>query len=172
MSNMGSFSDAFGMNNLSFAHFTDYFSIECGNVMGLGGAVFAAITGVLMLSKEEKEHTAEFLFTHPLSRSRIVLEKLLALADRFGVSLDYLMDRVSQDKAPAGNAADSSSAGIPADPPSPEILSYVPKQGDDPLNFDEDPERETPEAKHNRLLLAIALVCIAAVVLLFLSGLK
>ena len=99
-------------------------------------------------------------------------EKLLALADRFGVSLDYLMDRVSQDKAPAGNAADSSSAGIPADPPSPEILSYVPKQGDDPLNFDEDPERETPEAKHNRLLLAIALVCIAAVVLLFLSGLK
>ena len=80
MSNMGSFSDAFGMNDLSFAHFTDYFSIECGNVMGLGGAVFAAITGVLMLSKEEKEHTAEFLFTHPLSRSRIVLEKLLALA--------------------------------------------------------------------------------------------
>ena len=99
-------------------------------------------------------------------------EKLLALADRFGVSLDYLMDRVPQDMAPAGNAADEASAGIPADPPSPEILSYVPKQGDDPLNFDEDPERETPEAKHNRLLLAIALVCIAAVVLLFLSGLK
>ena len=99
-------------------------------------------------------------------------EKLLALADRFGVSLDYLMDRVPQDMAPAGNAADSSSAGIPADPSSPEILSYVPKQGDDPLNLDEDPERETPEAKHNRLLLAIALVCIAAIVVLFLMGLK
>lgn len=80
MSNMGSFSDAFGMNSISFARFTDYFAIECGNVLGLGGAIFAAITGVLMLSKEEKERTAEFLFTHPLSRSRIVLEKLLALA--------------------------------------------------------------------------------------------
>ena len=78
-SNMGSFSDAFGMNNMSFARFTDYFAIECGNVMGLGGAIFAAITGVTMLGKEERNHTAEFLYTHPLSRARIVLEKLLAL---------------------------------------------------------------------------------------------
>lgn len=90
-------------------------------------------------------------------------EKLLALADRFGVSLDYLMDR-----APRENAQ----AGVPADEVSPETVSFVPMQSDDPLNFDGDSERETPEAKHNRLLLAIALVCIAAIVVLFLMGLK
>lgn len=77
--NMGSFSDAFGMNNLSFSRFPDYFAVECGNVLGLGGAIFAAITGVGMLAKEEREHTAEFLLTHPKSRSRVVFEKLLAL---------------------------------------------------------------------------------------------
>ena len=90
-------------------------------------------------------------------------EKLLALADRFGVSLDYLMDR-----APRENAQ----AVVPADEASPETVSFVPMQSDDPLNFDGDPERETSEAKHNRLLLAIALVCIAAIVVLFLMGLK
>ena len=90
-------------------------------------------------------------------------EKLLALADRFGVSLDYLMDR-----APRENAQ----VVVPADEASPETVSFVPMQSDDPLNFDGDPERETSEAKHNRLLLAIALVCIAAIVVLFLMGLK
>ena len=79
LANMGSLSDAFGMSNMSFARFTDYFATECGNVLGLGGAIFAAILGVGMLGKEEREHTAEFLYTHPLSRTRIVLEKLLAL---------------------------------------------------------------------------------------------
>ena len=40
----------------------------------------AALIGVSALAKEEKEHTAEFLCTLPLSRSAIVLQKLLAVA--------------------------------------------------------------------------------------------
>ena len=100
------------------------------------------------------------------------VEKLLALADKFGVSLDYLMDRMPLEKAPVDASADAPAAGVPADLQSPEIVSYVPRQDDDSLNFDEDPERETPEAKHNRLLLAIAMICIAAIVILFLLGLK
>lgn len=80
MANMGSLSDAFGMDSLQFGNFIDYFAMECGSVMGLGGAIFAAITGFAILGKEEREHTAEFLYTHPLSRTRILLEKLLALA--------------------------------------------------------------------------------------------
>lgn len=75
---MGAFSSAFGMDQLNFGEFIGYFGIECGNVLGIGGALFAAITGVSMLAKEEKEHTAEFLLTHPISRTRIVTEKLLA----------------------------------------------------------------------------------------------
>lgn len=77
-SDMGAFSSAFGMDQLNFGEFMGYFGIECGNVLGLGGALFAAIVGASALAKEEKEHTAEFLLTHPLSRARIVTEKLLA----------------------------------------------------------------------------------------------
>lgn len=79
LSEMGSFSSAFGMDKLNFARFSDYFAIECGNVLGLGGAIFAAITGISMICKEEKEKTAEFLYTHPISRCRIIAEKLIAV---------------------------------------------------------------------------------------------
>lgn len=75
---MGAFSDAFGMDQLNFGEFMGYFGIECGNVLGLGGALFAAIVGASALAKEERGHTAEFLLTHPISRRRIISEKLLA----------------------------------------------------------------------------------------------
>lgn len=75
---MGAFTTAFGMDQLNFGEFMGYFGIECGNVLGLGGALFAAIVGASALAKEEKDHTAEFLLTHPLSRTRIISEKLAA----------------------------------------------------------------------------------------------
>ena len=78
--NMGGFTDAFGMDQVNFGEFWGYFAIECGNVLGLGGALFAALTGIGALSKEQKDHTAEFLLTHPVSRRRIVAHKLLAVA--------------------------------------------------------------------------------------------
>ncbi|MBR2302979.1 MAG: ABC transporter permease subunit [Clostridia bacterium] len=76
---MGSFSSAFGMDQLNFGTLVGYYAIECGNVLGLGGAFFAALYGASALSKEEKEKTAEFLLTHPVSRKRIITEKLMAL---------------------------------------------------------------------------------------------
>lgn len=76
---MGSFSQAFGMDKINFGEFTGFFSVECGNVLGLGGAFFAAMLGILALAKEEKEHTAEFLLTHPISRAQVVLGKLFAI---------------------------------------------------------------------------------------------
>lgn len=76
---MGSFSAAFGMDQINFGEFIGFFAVECGNVLGIGGALFAAITGVSALAKEEKEHTAEFLLTHPVSRTKIITEKLLAV---------------------------------------------------------------------------------------------
>lgn len=78
-SNMGAFSAAFGMDKLNFGEFSGFFGIECGNVLGLGGAFFAALIGISALSKEEKEHTAEFLLTHPISRTRVLTEKLCAI---------------------------------------------------------------------------------------------
>jgi len=78
-SDMGSFSAAFGMDKLNFGEFMGYFGIECGNVLGIGGAMFAAILGVSALSKEEKDQTAEWLLTHPVSRGSVLTQKLAAV---------------------------------------------------------------------------------------------
>ena len=76
---MGSFTAAFGMDRLNFGTLIGFYAIECGNIMGLGGAFFAALIGVCALSKEEKDKTAEFLLTHPVSRTRVITEKLIAV---------------------------------------------------------------------------------------------
>lgn len=76
---MGSFTEAFGMDQLNFGTLIGFYAVECGNVLGLGGAFFACLIGIAALSKEEKSGTAEFLLAHPVSRSRIVTEKLLAV---------------------------------------------------------------------------------------------
>lgn len=76
---MGSFTAAFGMDRLNFGTLTGFYAVECGNVLGLGGAFYAALCAVGILSKEEKERTADFLLTHPVSRTRIITEKLIAV---------------------------------------------------------------------------------------------
>lgn len=76
---MGSFTQAFGMDRISFGSLTGFYAIECGNILGLGGALFASLCAVSVLSKEEKEHTGEFLLSHPVSRVRIITEKLISV---------------------------------------------------------------------------------------------
>lgn len=76
---MGSFTAAFGMDRLSFGTLTGFYAIECGNILGLGGAFYAALTGITALAKEEKEHTAEFLLAHPITRTGIVSAKLASV---------------------------------------------------------------------------------------------
>lgn len=76
---MGSFTEAFGMDRLNFGTLIGFYAVECGNVLGLGGAFFASLCAVGILSKEEKDRTAEFLLTHPVSRRRIVTGKLSAV---------------------------------------------------------------------------------------------
>ncbi|MGN0348009.1 MAG: ABC transporter permease subunit [Roseburia sp.] len=78
-SNMGSFTVAFGMDKLSFGELMGFYGIECGNILGIGGGFFAALAGTNVLAIEEKEHTAEFLLTHPVSRTLVLTEKLLSV---------------------------------------------------------------------------------------------
>lgn len=78
-SSMGSFTAAFGMDQLNFGSFPGFYAIECGNVLGLGGAFYAALCAVDILSKEEKSRTAEFLLAHPVSRRQVVTQKLIAV---------------------------------------------------------------------------------------------
>ncbi|MCR5624496.1 MAG: ABC transporter permease [Lachnospiraceae bacterium] len=77
-SSMGNFTEAFGMDELNFGTLIGYYGVEGGNMLGIGGAFFAAIIAISALMKEEKERTAEFLLTHPVSRKRVITEKLIA----------------------------------------------------------------------------------------------
>lgn len=76
---MGPFTAALGLDQLDFTTAMGFYGIETGTMLSVGGAMFAALVGIALLSKEEGGHTAEFLLTQPISRSRVVLEKLLAL---------------------------------------------------------------------------------------------
>ncbi len=76
---MGSFTEAFGMDQLNFGTLVGFYAVECGNVLGLGGAFFACLLGISALAKEEKNGTAEILLTHPIKRSRVLTEKLCAV---------------------------------------------------------------------------------------------
>lgn len=76
---MGAFTKAFGMETLNFGTLTGFYGIECGNILGIGGALFAALLGINALAGEEKNGTAELLLTHPLSRAEVVTEKLVSI---------------------------------------------------------------------------------------------
>ena len=78
-SSMGAFTAAFGLDTLDFGTLKGFYGIECGNTLGIGGALFAALAGIGALAKEEKNGTAEFLLTHPMSRAEAVTAKLGAV---------------------------------------------------------------------------------------------
>lgn len=78
-SNMGSFTSAFGMDKVNFGEIIGFYAVECGNILSIGGCFFAAFVGITILSKEEKEHTAEFLLTHPVSRFSVLIQKFIAV---------------------------------------------------------------------------------------------
>lgn len=78
-SSMGNFTKAFGMDQLNFGTLVGFYGVEGGNMLGIGGAFFAAITAITALMKEERDRTAEFLLTHPVSRRRVITEKLLSV---------------------------------------------------------------------------------------------
>jgi len=77
--NMGTFTTAFGMDRLSMAEPLGFYGVYVGAILSLGGALFAAIIGTGILSKEEGGHTSEFLYTLPYSRVSIVLQKVVAV---------------------------------------------------------------------------------------------
>lgn len=76
---MGNFSAAFGMDKVSIATLAGFYATEISIIFLVGGAMFAAMTGAVLLSKEEEGHTMEFLHTMPVSRTYIYLWKYVAL---------------------------------------------------------------------------------------------
>lgn len=80
MSDMGAFSEMFGMDQLDYGSAQDYFATEGGLMVALCGSILAAFLGGAALGREESERTGEWLLTHPISRSRIFFGKLLSMA--------------------------------------------------------------------------------------------
>lgn len=78
-STMGGFSAALGMDRLNISTIEGFYATEVALIFALGGAMFAAMTGVSVLSKEEEGHTSDFLHTLPFGRDYIVLWKYVAL---------------------------------------------------------------------------------------------
>ncbi len=78
-SNMGAFSAALGMDKLSVSTLKGFYATEVGLMFAIGGAMFAAMTGAVMLSKEEEGHTCEFLVTLPWGRGYIYFWKYAAV---------------------------------------------------------------------------------------------
>lgn len=78
-SNMGAMSQAMGMDKMSIATLVGFYATEIALMHGLGGAMFAAITGTCIISKEEMMHTSDFLNAFPIKRSKIIMQKYLAL---------------------------------------------------------------------------------------------
>ncbi len=78
-SSMWGFTEAFGMDKMNFGDIMGFYGVEVGNILGIGGGFFAAFIGISILSKEERDGTAEFLLTHPIKRIKVVLEKLVAV---------------------------------------------------------------------------------------------
>ncbi|MFY9422843.1 MAG: ABC transporter permease subunit [Bacilli bacterium] len=56
----------------------DYFAIEIGLLLQLFGAIFAALTGFNLISREEREQTADLIYSLPVSRTAFFFTKLTA----------------------------------------------------------------------------------------------
>ncbi len=76
---MGLMGQMFNLQNMNFYEFMTYYGLEYGNFMGLGGGMFAAVTGMVMVAREEGRHTAEYLFSQPISRGSVLIQKFIAL---------------------------------------------------------------------------------------------
>jgi hypothetical protein len=76
---MGGFSAAFGMDKLAITTLEGFFGTEIGTIFGLGSGMYAALLGISALSKEETNHTAEFLHTLTIGRCGILTGKLGAI---------------------------------------------------------------------------------------------
>ena len=79
MENGEKFVSALGMDHLELDRITDLYGMVCSMVLGIGGGLFAAVNGAYILEVEEEGYTADFLFTHPVSRTGVLMQKLSSL---------------------------------------------------------------------------------------------
>ncbi len=70
---------AFGMDKVSITELLGFYNTYCYLLVTILGGIFAVLQGCSILSKEEDERTIEFLLSKPVTRNRIISEKILAV---------------------------------------------------------------------------------------------
>jgi len=68
---------AFGMNGLDLSKVDAYYTVFFLYFMLLA-AIHAVMLGAVLISKEERDHSADFLFSKPVKRYQVVTSKLIA----------------------------------------------------------------------------------------------
>jgi ABC-2 type transport system permease protein len=71
--------NAFGLNELNMGTLIGFYGVEIHLMVTLIGSIYSAILAGNILAKEESEKTIEFLLSKPISRTRIVTEKLICV---------------------------------------------------------------------------------------------
>ncbi len=67
----------FGTNGFDLSKIADYYGVMYVYI-ALSLSLYAALLGADIIAKEEQSHTAEFLFTKPIDRRNILVQKLCA----------------------------------------------------------------------------------------------
>lgn len=75
---MGEMAEMMGESSSAFSNLRGYFATEIGTIHALGSCLFAVAMSANILSKEESHHTAEFVFTLPVSRKSVITAKFLS----------------------------------------------------------------------------------------------
>ncbi|UKN01720.1 ABC transporter permease [Paracrocinitomix mangrovi] len=70
---------AMGMDADTWRHILGFYSTYYGIYIIVLISIYTASTGATIISKEERDRTAEFLLTKPLKRSEIVFTKIMSL---------------------------------------------------------------------------------------------
>ncbi|ACM23713.1 MULTISPECIES: ABC transporter permease subunit [Thermotoga] len=65
----------FGLEDMDFSNIMNYLAMVSSIYVTLVGGVFASLTGVRSISREENEKTMEFLLSKPITRYEVVLSK-------------------------------------------------------------------------------------------------
>lgn len=79
MKSLGPFAQALKLDSLPINQLIGFYSMETENMVGIAGSFFAAYLGGKLLAKEEGLHTADFLFSQPISRKTVYWQKWLSL---------------------------------------------------------------------------------------------
>lgn len=70
---------AFGMDKLDFGTLIGFYAVEVYMMTTLLGGIYASMLASNILVKEQSEKTIEFLLSKPVARTRVVMEKWLAV---------------------------------------------------------------------------------------------